>query len=991
MRHSRQPPPAIPPSPVSSPCPHSPNNSLPHLSFLHVNICGLRTKIDELRLAAADTAPHIISIQESKLPNHHRIPPIPNYTFYHLPAHTANTYVHHGLIIYVRNDLNHYPFSIVSQPENGEALGIHILPTDGPRISFLSFYQRPNRAIDRTFFRSLFRAHPRLVILGDLNASHIDWYAGRTNQLGTQLLDITLDLNLTVTIADQPTRPSYSTRAGSYIDIALTPRCLTSLISDYYTLDDIGSDHLPTLLILNVNPKLTPIVPRAPRPDFSQADWKSFDTLLTDAADDLPYLDNTRPSVDAAIDHLTTLISLTASKTIPPIHPKIYSNPLPKFILDLIRRKKRANKDALKATASHLRQYYKHQYNVLNKRIKAEIQIYRQAHYKHIWDTQTVKQPGRFYQLVKRFIKTKKSRSHSSNHSFILDGDQRIFATADKLTVFHDLYAQLYSVPSPLVSDAPDLPPDLIPSITSCPDMTEPLEFSSDISPHDITTALSKTRNTAPGRDKIFYAYLKHLPPPILSYLADIYSTCLKLAYFPPLWKKGTTILLPKPHKDHTNPQNYRPITLLPALGKTFERIINTRLQSHIESNALLPDSQSGFRPARSIQDNLLEIVQDASWNISHGFYTMAIFFDILKAFDRVWHHGLLHKMKSSLNLSPPILKLIHSFLSDRTTQLSINGSLSDPIHLRAGTPQGSVLSPLLFNMFVSDIPVPLSKQKFHTHISQFADDICCWANGRDVSTVVSRLQTITNSIIEWCNHSRISLSPLKTQLILFNRRNFRSSPAPTIRVLDQTVSPPPAVTYLGLILDSQLNFEKWHTELTTRVHSRLGQFRIITGTPKCPRAAPLLGIHIYRSMIRPLLDFSATIMILRTPRQKLRMDALQSRALKLAYHAPLYISSQFIARKALRHNIISLRTRICKLAHSYCYNPKRPASFKKFFHTARTAARRFRRLIRPRHPLPRFQKETPVSLIKEIVFTESDSTPSEPPPPSPTSRIASL
>ena len=929
------------------------------LTILHINASGISDKLVEISLLASQTQAHIISIQESKCSSLHP-PRIRNYISYSLPACSNENYVHHGLILYVHNSVYHFPNPIPNQPVHGEAISITLLPSDGPKTTILSLYNRPKQTLDRDFIKQFIRKHPRTIIIGDLNARHIDWDDHKTNALGKQLLDLTDQLNLFVTTTDTVTRPGRR-HVGSFIDLVVTPRSVHPLISSYHTLEDVGSDHLPTLLKVRLSPRTQTSPPRVPRPNFDQADWPNYQKILDDR--DLPYLDATESSVDAAIVALSEAISEASAAAIPTRETKQYNNPLPREILLLIKQKKRAHRDFHKYRLDH----YKTHYNYLNKLIKNKIVDFRHGHYRRIWENQTARKPKDLFSLARKFVSTKKSHKPIA-HSYLVDGDQRHFDVHDKLTVFYNLYKNIHAPPPSQSNDEGD-PQSTLDQLAGGPAVTEIAEFSCEVSPSDILDALKHNKQTAPGRDGIYYPHVKHLSPSSLEYLSDILETCLRIQYFPRLWKLGTTVLLPKPLKNHTDPNNYRPITLLPALGKVLEKIINIRLSKFAESHNLLPNSQSGFRKARSIQDNLLEITQDAAWQISHSNTTLAVFFDVYKAFDKVWHEGLLHKMFTSLKLSLPLIKLVRSFLHDRYTNLSIDQLLSPPIRILAGTPQGSILSPLLFNLYVSDAPQPPAKHRTRLKLSQFADDHAAWANYRCPIAALELLQVYTNSLLRWCDSWRIRMNPAKTQVILFFRQTFNSAATPSLTVNDHRIFPSKTIIYLGLCLDSRFNLRSYHTLLSKRVKSRLYQFRRITGSPAHPRAPTAIALMIYKMMIRPLLDFVSTVMVLRTPDQIKQIEKLQINALRLAFHAPKYISSKFLLRKALKYNITPIHDRVQTLAYNYCHDPRRPKDFTAFFDNHRAPALRFRRSSRKKAKRHAYQRECPVGLIKEIAL----------------------
>ena len=193
---------------------------------------------------------------------------------------------------------------------------------------------------------------------------------------------------------------------------------------------------------------------------------------------------------------------------------------------------------------------------------------------------------------MRRYVRTKRSRAPSEK-THILDGDKRIFDTTDKLTVFHKLYQNLHSIPE----DECNLPPfaeSIHQHIMPEPAIAEPAEISTTVSPSDIKLALSKTRNTAPGRDQIYYTYLKNLPFSTLRYLSDIYEIALKLQYFPTIWKIGhysfeqtrqtqyPSRKLPPHHPASRLRKNFRPSTLI-------SKIITYSPNSNQDSDTIIP------------------------------------------------------------------------------------------------------------------------------------------------------------------------------------------------------------------------------------------------------------------------------------------------------------------------------------------------------------------------------------------------------------------
>ncbi|KYB24691.1 hypothetical protein TcasGA2_TC016413 [Tribolium castaneum] len=239
------------------------------------------------------------------------------------------------------------------------------------------------------------------------------------------------------------------------------------------------------------------------------------------------------------------------------------------------------------------------------------------------------------------------------------------------------------------------------------------------ISPEEIKSIISKASNKkSPGPDKIPKKPLKLLPHKTIIKFTNILNAILRLRHLPQSWKHAHIILIPKPGKDPTFPQNYRPINLLSNVSKISERTILNRLTEELNHNQTLPNEQFGFRSHHDTTPQLLRVTERITNNFNNKNKTAMICFDIEKAFDKVWHPGIIAKLcKANLNfrLTEPIM----SFLKNRTFQVKSQNQLSNTKKCKAGVPQEAILSPTLFNIFTHDIP-----KHTQTEIALFADDI---------------------------------------------------------------------------------------------------------------------------------------------------------------------------------------------------------------------------------------------------------------------------
>ena len=203
-----------------------------------------------------------------------------------------------------------------------------------------------------------------------------------------------------------------------------------------------------------------------------------------------------------------------------------------------------------------------------------------------------------------------------------------------------------------------------------------------------MTDALINKKDSASGADQITYYMLKHIPDNFNEILLHFFNQIYTTGNFPSNWREATVIPLPKPGKNKHEPQNYRPISLTSHLCKTMETMVTNRLKWYLEKNGILGKTQSGFRNGRSTLDHLVKLETEVRCALDSGQMTGVVFLDISKAFDLVWHEGLIYKIKNC-GITGKILKYIGAFLMDRKIQVTINQEKSSKYNLENGTPPG--------------------------------------------------------------------------------------------------------------------------------------------------------------------------------------------------------------------------------------------------------------------------------------------------------------
>ena len=430
------------------------------------------------------------------------------------------------------------------------------------------------------------------------------------------------------------------------------------------------------------------------------------------------------------------------------------------------------------------------------------------------------------------------------------------------------------------------------------------------ISIDEIKLALSKSKNfSSPGFDGVTYRMLKCSTDKMYHVLCTFFNLILLVGYFPIPWKKAKVTLIPKPKKNPLYPNNYRPISLLSCIGKTLERIIANRIRNILETKNFFSDYQCGFRNHRGTFNHLFRLTHDIKISQLQKRVTSAIFLDAEKAFDNTWHDGLKYKFHYC-NTSVLYDRLISSFLSDRQLIVHFKGKYSNSIKLNAGTPQGSVLSPLLYILYVNDIP---SVSHLNCSISQFADDIALWSSSSNSQNSTNYLKKALNEIETWCNKWRIKINPQKSQLV-----NFRSSQQPKLNtslpLFGNLVKSTNQATFLGVIFDEKLNFHTYIDHICAKAWTRLSSLKNLLLNRNLN---PKTGQKIYKVLIRPILEYGS-ICYISTSKTKLRkLERIHVTANRLAFKIPSYISEKQVLLTAkmqpLYDRLTELNTRITR------------------------------------------------------------------------------
>ena len=265
-----------------------------------------------------------------------------------------------------------------------------------------------------------------------------------------------------------------------------------------------------------------------------------------------------------------------------------------------------------------------------------------------------------------------------------------------------------------------------------------------------------------------------------------------------PLFKKGK----------QNNLDNYRPISILPAISKVFERLMYDQLYGYLSSNNILSDYQFGFRKNYSTTSALIEATNSWFVDTDRGLLNIVVILDFKKAFDTVNHSILLDKLQA-IGIHGASHRLLHSYLTNRTQRCLANGFLSDDCRVTCGVPQGSILGPLLFLIFINDLPNCL----IHSTPRHFADDTHISVSGKNLDVIELLVNTELNSLSTWLVANKLSLNVAKTEFMLVGSRpRIAGLPRdPILKIGDIQIKRVSYSEILGVVVDEDLS---WHEHI---------------------------------------------------------------------------------------------------------------------------------------------------------------------------------
>ena len=364
----------------------------------------------------------------------------------------------------------------------------------------------------------------------------------------------------------------------------------------------------------------------------------------------------------------------------------------------------------------------------------------------------------------------------------------------------------------------------------------------------EITKLLKEINvNKAHGLDEILCRLIKEAAPENAQSLCDLFNKSIDMGIFPKEWKKAKVTSVHK-GKEKFEQSNYRPILVIPIISKMFEKLVFNQLYSYLSIIKIAHNHQSGFRPFHSTVMALLDATNEWYTNIDNGFLNTVVFLDLTKAFDTVDHKILFSKLEL-YGIKGDSLKWFESYLSFREQNCRMNGYTSKSREITCGVPQSSILGPLLFQIYINDLPSCLK----HANPRMYADDTNPTITGESVSDIEEKLKHDLKNLKLWLLANRLSLNIAKTEYMLAGSRYRVENTifAPNLRICSSSVKRVHTSKSHGIWIDENLTWSSQIDAIAKKISSAIGDLREIRSF--VPQKTL---ITVYKALIFPLFDY---------------------------------------------------------------------------------------------------------------------------------------
>ena len=786
---------------------------------------------------------------------------IDNYQVYNAicPGDTARG----GSSLIIKNSLDHFEFGKIESLEM--QMFIIQLTSLKQKINIASIYCSPTcRLKKENFTPILIELGDRFILGGDFNAKHLDWGSRVTLIRGKELRKAIKELGCNFHSSGNPTYwPTDRNKIPDLVDFFISKKVSPNFISieDSY---DLNSDHSAVILHLSEN-----IVKKATKPSLtnSSTDWISF-KLELESKIILPTAINSSEDLDHISENFIKQIQDAAWANTKQSNSKKINKSYPSYILTKIKEKRKARKRWQQSRDPA----DKNNLNFLSKQLTREIKRFNENSLKNFLSNLSPEKDTNYslWKATKKRLSTVTYRPpiKRNNGTWAKSNNEKAAIFAEHLSEIFKPYMDYSDI------NVENLTNNYINSI--------PLVRRKEL----IKEIKKLSEKKAPGFDLITAKVLKNLPRRAIKLLQLLINSSIKLSYIPNIWKVAEIIMIPKPGKSPNEVKSYRPISLLPSISKLFEIVIQKRIQVYIERFKVIPNHQFGFRRSHSTIDQIHRITDVIEKVYEKQEVCSTVFLDVAQAFDKVWHKGLIFKLNRFLPKS--YVQLLSSYLTDRVFRVRVENEFSSLKDIKAGVPQGSILGPILYLIYTSDLPV-----MENIKVATFADDTALMATGRNLIESTSKLQEANDSISNWCKSWKMKLNETKSVHVNFTQKRFVTQPR--VKLNDIEVPHDNKAKYLGMTLDAKLNWKEHFKIKKKELELKYRDLYWLIG--RNSSLSIYNKILIYNQILKPIWCYGIQISGCAKQSNLNIIQTFQNKVLRDIVNAPWYIRNSDLHR----------------------------------------------------------------------------------------------
>lgn len=691
-------------------------------------------------------------------------------------------------------------------------IGCKVKTVNNKYLTVISLYNPPQNYVTQQSWENFFNSVPKpFIICGDFNSHNQTWGCSLNDGSGHRLLDAVNETGLIILNDGTPTLIGRPNNNRSAVDLTI---CTTdiSLCSKWSLIQEpLGSDHLPINITIQKISNLTTNISSV-KWNTKKANWAHFEEEMKRTSELM---------VTPRYEEFVNTLNNSASKSIP------------------TRKNPKSNN---------------RQHHWWNEECQNAVNLRKQLYddYRRNTNFNNYIQYKRQDARTKQIIKKAKRRSW-----------REYCGTLNRNVPLTDVWKKVKCLKTGIPKNAPLIKDywtedflDKIapPSVTNEEHnprvlmLQENHFLTTEFKMEELDLALTYAKNSSPGMDQIQYAMLYHLPHEARKKLLYIYNSIWQKGIFPESWKNYLICPILKNNKPHGDPESYRPISLASCLLKVLEKMVKNRLQWWLETEKKIPKGQFGFRQNKSTLDNLTSLILDIYHSFTDNMFLTAIFLDISGAYDNV-QLNILHIRMMEIGIPPSFSQRILLLYTDRNIYLKVNNEIIGPRRTSLGLPQGGILSPLLYILYVADIEKILGP---HTKVLQYADDMTFYTASKDINLNHHRLSNALTEFHNWTQHTGLTLSQTKTKVVTFARR--RTDLPSNIKLGPYELPYEKVVKFLGIYLDQKLLWKEQIEYIVAKMEKRVNLLRSVNGTNW--GADPSVSLTFYRTYIRSIVDY---------------------------------------------------------------------------------------------------------------------------------------